>query len=149
MAAGDYGVAPIPFEDPVPPGGKHVNSMVAGINLAVFANTRHKEAALKFVQFMTSDTEQTTLNKAYSSLPTVQGAYGDPAFQTDTVAVLKQELATTAAPLPQVPQESQYETLVGTLMKNLFADAAGGKRITSDYVRSKLSEASQQVKAGG
>jgi multiple sugar transport system substrate-binding protein len=54
-------------------------------------------------------------------------------------------LSTTAAPLPQVPEESQFETLVGTAMKELFADAANGKAITDDAVRQKLSQAQQQV----
>src|SRR6266508_3624072 len=63
MKPDDYGVAPIPFEAPAPPGGRHVNSMVAGINLAVFANTEHKDAALQFVKFMTSEAEQIALNK--------------------------------------------------------------------------------------
>jgi len=149
MSPGDYGVAPIPFEDPVPSGGKHINSMVAGINLAVFANTKHKDAALKFVKFMTSDAEQIALNKTYGSMPTVQSGYSDPAFQTDQVKTFQQVLATTAAPLPAVPEESQFETLVGTVMKTLFADAASGKPITSAGIKSKLSAANQQVKAGG
>jgi multiple sugar transport system substrate-binding protein len=54
-------------------------------------------------------------------------------------------LRTTAAPLPQVPEESQFETLVGTAMKELFADAANGKAITDDAVLQKLSQAQQQV----
>jgi multiple sugar transport system substrate-binding protein len=149
MSADDYGVAPVPFEDPVPAGGKHVNSMVAGINLAVFANTKHKDAALKFVKFMTSDAEQVTLNKTYTSLPTVSSAYTDAAFQTSSVKILQQILASTAAPLPAVPEEGQFETLVGGVMKELFADAASGKPITDDAIKSKLTAANKQVKVGG
>ena len=149
MTADDYGVAPIPFEEPVPAGGKHVNSMVAGINLAVFQNTKNKDAALKFVKFMTSDAEQIALNKTYGSMPTVQSAYSDAAFKTDEVKVFQQILATTAAPLPAVPEESQFETLVGTVMKNLFADAASGKPVTAATIKTQLSAANAQVKAGG
>jgi multiple sugar transport system substrate-binding protein len=149
MTPDQYGVAPIPFPASAPAGGKHVDSMVAGINLAVFANTKHQDAALKFVKFMTSDAEQIALNKAYSSLPSVQTAYSDPAFQTPEVNTLKDILANTAAPLPAVPEESQFETLVGTLMKNLFADVASGKAVTSETIKSKLAAANQQVKAGG
>jgi multiple sugar transport system substrate-binding protein len=149
MNPDDYGVVPVPFLDPAPSGGKHVDSMVAGINMAVFANTKHKDAALKFVKFMTSDAEQITLNKTFGALPSVKGAYSDPAFQTDEVKTFQQVLANTAAPLPQVPQESQFETLVGTAMKGMFADAASGKPITDDYIKGKLTAASQQVQAGG
>jgi multiple sugar transport system substrate-binding protein len=149
MTPDQYGVAPVPFESPTPPGGKHVNSMVAGINMSVFANTKHKDAALKFVKFMTSDAEQIILNKAYGSMPTVQGAYSDPAFQTDEVKTFQSVLATTAAPLPAVPEEAQFETLVGTTMKDLFADAASGKPITDADIKAKLAADNQQVKAGG
>jgi multiple sugar transport system substrate-binding protein len=149
MSADDYGVAPVPFEVPVPAGGKHIDSMVAGINMAVFANTKHKAAALQFVKFMTSDAEQVTLNKAYSSLPTVTGAYSDPTFQTPTVKTFQGILSTTAAAMPEVAAESQFETLVGAMLKNLFADAASGKTITDAEISSQLAAASQQVKAGG
>jgi multiple sugar transport system substrate-binding protein len=149
MTADQYGVAPVPFLNPAPQGGKHIDSMVAGINLAVFGNTKHKAAALQFVKFMTSDAEQVILNKTYSSLPTVQGAYSDPAFQTPTVKTFQQILSTTAAAMPEVPAESQFETLVGAVIKGLFAEAATGKTITADEIKAKLTAAEQQVKAGG
>jgi multiple sugar transport system substrate-binding protein len=149
MSPDDYAVAPVPFEQPTPPGGKHVNSMVAGINLAVFANTKHKDAALKFVKFMVSDDEQRTLNKTYGSMPTVQSAYTDAAFQTPQVKVFQDTLANSAAPLPAVPEESQFETLVGAAVKDLFADAASGKPLTDDAIKAKLTAANQQVHAGG
>jgi multiple sugar transport system substrate-binding protein len=149
MSPDDYGLAPIPFESPVPANGKHIDSMVAGINLAVFGNTKHKDAALQFVKFMESDAEQVTLNKTYSSLPTVTGAYTDAAFQTPTVKTFQQILSTTAAPMPEVPQESQFETLVGGVLKQLFADAASGKPVTTDSIKALLTSANQQVTAGG
>jgi multiple sugar transport system substrate-binding protein len=145
MGPDEYGVAPVPFLASPPSGGKHVNSMVAGINIAVFKHTRNRDAALRFVKFMTSDAEQVILNRTYGSLPSVKSVAGDPAFAAPEQKALQQVLASTAAPLPQVPEESQFETLVGTAMKELFADAAGGKAVTEDQVRQKLSQAQQQV----
>ncbi|MFC7387585.1 ABC transporter substrate-binding protein [Sphaerisporangium rhizosphaerae] len=147
MSEDDIGLAPIPLPDPSA-GGKQVNGMVAGINLSVFNFTKDKDSALKFVKFMTSPEEQKLLNKTYGSLPTVTDGYDDPAFQTDTIKTFQQILATTAAPLPQVPEESQFETLVGTAMNQLWADAAGGKPITDDSVKAKLTQANQQVQPG-
>ena len=46
MNAADIGVAPLPLPSPMPPGGKAVTSMVAGINLAIFKNTKNLSAAL-------------------------------------------------------------------------------------------------------
>jgi multiple sugar transport system substrate-binding protein len=141
MKAADIGVVPVP----VPAGGKKITSMVAGINLAVFKNTKHKDAALKFVKFMTSTPEQEILNKTYGSLPTVADAYSNPAFQTPAVKTFKDILATSAAPMPAVPQESQFETLIGTAMKNMFADAATGKTVSADKISSQLKAAQQQL----
>ncbi|MBB2740642.1 UNVERIFIED_ORG: multiple sugar transport system substrate-binding protein [Microbispora rosea subsp. rosea] len=140
----DYGLAPIPLPDPSQ-GGKQVNAMVAGINLAVFKTAANKDGALKFAQFMTSKQTQQNLNKAYGSLPTVTDAYDDPAFESETIKTFQQILSSTAAPLPQVAQESQFETLVGNAMNQLFADAASGKPVTEEAVKAKLTEANQQM----
>jgi multiple sugar transport system substrate-binding protein len=145
MNAADIGVAALPLPSPTPDGGKKVTSMVAGINLAVFNNTKHKNAALKFVKFMTSTPEQQLLNKTYGSLPSVSDAYSDPAFQTADVQTFKSILSNSAAPLPAVAQESQFETLVGTAMKNMFADAASGKTVSSDDIKKQLDAAQQQL----
>jgi multiple sugar transport system substrate-binding protein len=145
MNAADIGVVPVPLPDPLPAGGKKVTSMVAGINLAVFKNTSHKDAALKFVKFMTSTPEQEALNKTYGSLPTVADAYSNPAFQTPAVTTFKNILATSAAPMPAVAQESQFETLIGTAMKNMFADAATGKTVSAGEISSQLKAAQQQL----
>jgi multiple sugar transport system substrate-binding protein len=148
MTEDDYGLAPIPLPDPAQ-GGKQVNGMVAGINLAIFKSSKNQDAALQFVKFMTSKETQQTLNKTYGSLPTVTDAYDDPAFQTPMIKTFQEILGTTAAPLPQVAEESQFETLVGTAMNKMFADAASGTAITDEYVKSKLTDANEQMQAGG
>ncbi|GAA3389593.1 ABC transporter substrate-binding protein [Cryptosporangium minutisporangium] len=146
MKPEDWGVAPVPFLASPPAGGKKVNSMVAGINIAIFKHSKNQEGALDFVKFMTSDEEQIQLNKTYGSLPSVTTVGDDPAFAKPEQKNTQQTLVTTAAPLPQVPEESQFETLVGTLMKDLFADAARGKAPTEDQIRDKLKQAQEQVK---
>lgn len=148
MKKGDYGIAPVPFPAAPPTGGKHVDSIVGGINLAVFANTKNKDAALKFVKFMTSKQTQIDLNKSFGSLPSVSDAYGDPAFQTDAAKVYQNVLATSAAPMPAIPQISQFQTLVGAVVKNLFADAASGQQITDQLVAGQLDQAQQKLQAG-
>ncbi|WP_406511646.1 sugar ABC transporter substrate-binding protein [Streptomyces sp. NBC_00161] len=145
MKEGDWGVAPVPVPAGVPGAGRNTNSMVAGINLAVFKNTDNIDGSLKFVQFMTSDEEQKILNKTYGSVPPVKAAQNDPAFATDDLSVLRTTLGTSAAPLPQVPQESQFETAVGTAVKELFADAAAGRPVTTESVKAKLTKAQQQM----
>ena len=145
MNAADIGVAPVPLPSPMPTGGKNVTSMVAGINLAVFKDTKNMSAALKFVKFMTSTPEQESLNATYGSLPTVSAAYSDPAFNTPAVSTFRSILSTTAAPMPEVPQESNFETTVGTAIIHLYTDAATGKTVTSAMIGQALAAAQQQL----
>jgi multiple sugar transport system substrate-binding protein len=141
----DWGVVPAPVQSGRPGTGEATNSMVAGINMSVFKNTDNLDGALEFVKFMTSDEEQKILNKAYGSIPPVKSAQQDAAFAAPAVAVLRDTLATSAAALPQVPEESQFETVVGTAVKDLFADAAAGRPVTTESVRAKLEKAQQQM----
>jgi multiple sugar transport system substrate-binding protein len=145
MSSADIGVAPVPLPSPMPAGGKNVTSMVAGINLAVFKDTKNLPAALKFVKFMTSTPEQESLNQTYGSLPTVSSAYTDPAFHTPAVTTFRSILSTTAQPMPEVAQESNFETAVGTAIIHLYANAATGKTVTSASIAQALSLAQQQL----
>jgi len=147
MSDSSYGIAPVPVQSGTPGTGTQVNSMVAGINLAVFKNTDNLDGATKFVKFMTGDAEQKVLNTAYSSIPPVKAAQTDSTFNSPSNAVLKDTLAKSAAALPQVADESQFETAVGTAVKDLFADAAAGRAVTTDSVKAKLEKAQQQMPA--
>ncbi|MCD0453417.1 sugar ABC transporter substrate-binding protein [Actinocorallia sp. API 0066] len=148
MNMDDLGVAPIPLPANPPAGHRKVTSFVAGINLAVFENSKNREGALEFVKFLTSTPAQVELNKTYGSLPVVNDAYSDPAFQGADVKVFQDTLSNTAEPMPQVPQESQFETLVGTAMKEMFADVAAGKPVDPASIKSKLVQADEQLAAG-
>ena len=145
IPASDIGVAPLPLPSPMPPGGKKVTSMVAGINIAIFKDTKNLTAAKEFVKFMTSTPEQESLNATYGSLPTVSPAYSDPAFNTPAVNTFRSILNTTAAPMPAVPAESQFETAVGTAIIHLYASAATGTTVTASMIGQALSQAQQQL----
>ncbi|GGT06077.1 extracellular solute-binding protein [Streptomyces chromofuscus] len=145
MKEDEWGVAPAPVQSGEPGTGTNTNSMVAGINMAVFKNTDNIDGATEFVKFMTSDAEQKILNKAYGSIPPVKAAQSDPAFNSPATAVLRDTLATSATALPQVPDESQFETAVGTAVKELFADAAAGRPVTTESVKAALAKAQQQM----
>ncbi|WP_372351603.1 sugar ABC transporter substrate-binding protein [Streptomyces sp. KL116D] len=145
MKDDEWGVVPAPVQSGAPGQGQNVNSMVAGINIAVFKNSKNLDGATKFVKFMTSDEESKLLNKTYGSIPPVKAAQEDPAFNAQSTGVLKETLAKSAAPLPQVADESQFETAVGTAVKELFADAAAGKPVTTESVKAALTKAQQSM----
>jgi len=145
MKADAYGVAPVPVQSGVPGPGDNIDSMVAGINIAVFKNSGNLGGALKFVKFMTSNAEQEKLNQEYGSIPPVSAALQNPAFATPELTVLRNALATSAKALPQVPAESQFETQVAGAMKSLFAGAATGKPVTTQAVQQQLASAQAQM----
>lgn len=147
MNPDDYGVAPVPVQSGTPGQGTNIDTMVAGINMAVFKNSKNMDGAMKFVSFMTSDAEQKTLNSDYGSIPAVKTALADPAFANPELTVLRNALTTSAAALPQVPKESQFEQAIGTAMKDLFADAAAGRPVTLESVRARLLKAQQQMQS--
>lgn len=147
MKPSDFGIAQVPVFNPLPPGGKPIESHVAGINISIFKDTQHKAAALEFVKFMTSTAEQVKLNKLYTSLPVVKGAYSDPAFNTPAMRTFETILAQHAAPMPLIPQEGQMETVMGGAVKQLLATAASGKSMTTSDIEAQLSSANQTMKA--
>ncbi|GAA2086146.1 sugar ABC transporter substrate-binding protein [Streptomyces albiaxialis] len=145
MKTSEYGLAPVPLQSAKPPAGRKVTSMVAGINLAVFKNTDNTDGALKFVKFMTSTAEQKVLTRAYGALsPNLEAQKAAPRDPDEKI--MREVLADSAAPLPQVPNESQFETLVGTAMKEMFADAAAGRTVSTASVKERLTKAQQQMR---
>lgn len=144
MSSSAYGVAPIPVQSGTPGQGDNVDSMVAGINIAIYKNTKHLAAAEKFVNFMTSQSTQLSLDKSYGSIATISSALSNPEFSTPELSVLRNVLSTSASAMPQVAGESQFETLVGTAIKNLFADAVNGP-VSAQTVQHQLSSAQQQM----
>ncbi|HEY3869519.1 MAG TPA: sugar ABC transporter substrate-binding protein [Actinocrinis sp.] len=149
MSPSQYGVVPVPFPATAPPGGKHVDSIVAGINMCIFGDTKNLTGAEEFVKFMTGKSVQIELNKAYGSMPSVKDAYTDPAFTTPADQMFQGVLGSTAISMPEIAQESEFETVIGAVMKNLFADAAQGQAITSSLVAAQLDQAQQQMQAAG
>jgi ABC-type glycerol-3-phosphate transport system substrate-binding protein len=144
MSPSQYGIAPVPVQSGVPGQGTSVDSMVAGINMAIFKNTHNLAAAEKFVQFMTSPAEQTVLCKEYGCIPPVSAAQSDAAFSTPELTVIKGVIANSAVALPQVAGESQFEQLVGAALKALFADAVNGP-VSAQTVEQQLASAQAQM----
>jgi multiple sugar transport system substrate-binding protein len=149
MKPTDYGVVAIPAPDPLPPGGKDVASFVAGINISIFKNTKHKDAALAFVKFMTSPEEQQILDKPFTALPVVKGApvvFTDNKDEADT---FQQILATKSVPLPLIPAESAFETNVGNAVAALIAQSATGHKVTTADIKAAMQSAQQKMATAG
>jgi multiple sugar transport system substrate-binding protein len=145
MATGAYGVVAIP----APAGGKNVSSGIQGINLSIFKNTKNKDAALKFVKFMTSAATQGVLGKPYASIPVLKGVA--PTF-TDDAAIAKtfSDIYNNASkPYPLVPLEGAFETNVGNAVNNLFATIATKGSVSTSDIKAALQTAQDKTSAAG
>jgi multiple sugar transport system substrate-binding protein len=141
-----YGVAPVPvFEGSSDP----IMTHVAGINVSVFENSEHKDAALAFVKFLTATEQQVALNQDFGSLPVVTEAQSDPAFSDPNLKTFNDILANNAAPMPEIPQEGQMEQFVGSAMKGLIATAASKGSVSAEQVKAALTDANEKMAAAG
>ncbi|GAA4661193.1 sugar ABC transporter substrate-binding protein [Arthrobacter cryoconiti] len=140
-----YGVVAFP----APKGGKQIATMVAGINMSIFKNTKNKDAALQFVKFMTSEATQGTLDKSFAALPVLNGV--TPSF-TDNAAEAKtfsDIYSNKSKPLPLVAAEDQFESTVGKAMNQMFATIASGGTVSKADIKAALTTAQQAVEAAG
>ena len=145
MKTSDYGVVAIP----APSGKKDTASFVAGINMSIFKNTKHQDAALKFVKFMTSPAEQKILDVPFAALPVNAGATPNFTKNAAEAKTFQNILAERAVPLPLVADESQFETNVGNAVNQLIAQAATGKAPTSSDIKAALQQAQDKMASAG
>lgn len=142
----EYGVVAIP----APTGAaKDTASFVAGINLSIFKNTKNKDGALKFVNFMTSEDEQKIFDKPFAALPVLKGVTPNFTDNTQEAKTFQDILNTKAVPLPLVPNEAAYETNVGNAVVQLTAQAATGKTPSDDDIKAALQKAQDTMAAAG
>lgn len=143
MAEDAFGVVAYPS----PAGATEVATMVAGINMSIFKNTKNKDAALEFVKFMTSEATQATLDKPFAALPVLAGV--TPSF-TDNAELAKtfsDIYENKSKPLPLVPAEDQFESTVGKAMNQMFATVASGGTVSKADIKAALTTAQQAVEA--
>jgi multiple sugar transport system substrate-binding protein len=145
MSTSQFGVVPIPAPSPLPQGGDDLASFVAGTNIAIFKNTQHLTAALKFVNFMTSKSEQEILDKEYQLLPVLKGAQlnflNSPTMAQTFTNILDNE----AAPLPVEANTEAYQQTVGAQMVTLFGKAATGTKLSASDIEAALQAAQDQM----
>jgi multiple sugar transport system substrate-binding protein len=147
MSPSAYASAPMPEPSPIPAGGKALQTFPAGINLAVPASTKHRDAALALVKYLTSPSAQTTVNHTYGTFPPVLAAQHTSTFSTPVYKTLEGSYNNHAAPLPQVASESTMETDLGGAITHLIAQAATGQTLSTSQVQAALSAAQDQLNA--
>ena len=87
-----YAVAPMPVK-------KSSSSFVGGSDFVVFKNSKQRDTAWKFVQFLADPKTQVKWYQQSTDLPSVESAWQDPAISSDKkLAVFGEQLKTAQAP---------------------------------------------------
>jgi multiple sugar transport system substrate-binding protein len=108
---GKWAIAPMPKK-------VSATSFVGGSNLVVYKDSKNKDLAWKFVQYLTDPTTQVAWYADVADLPAIQSAWDDPALKGDAnVAMFGAQLKDTQAQ-PSTSTWSELATaLNGTLEK--------------------------------
>ncbi|MFL6153065.1 MAG: sugar ABC transporter substrate-binding protein [Ornithinibacter sp.] len=106
------------------PADKMSSSFVGGSNLAVFKNTKNRDSAWKFVQWLSDPKTQAKWYGMSTDLPSVKSAWQDPALSADKkLAVFGKQLETAQAP-PSFPTWEQVVTSFDTEMEKVTKTGA-------------------------
>lgn len=143
MLQADFGVVPYPGPTGSP---SHVASHVAGINISVMKNTKHKEAALKLVNYLTSTKVQELLGKPFCSIPVLKDGKATFTEVKEEIDVFSDVYQNRSKPLPLVPAEDQFESNVGKAMNNMFAKIATGGTVSKDDVKQAMQTAQDAIR---
>jgi multiple sugar transport system substrate-binding protein len=94
------------------PTKESATSFVGGSNLAVFKNTQNRDAAWKFVEFLSQEQTQIEWYKLTTDLPAVQSAWNDPSLTADAkLAKFGEQLQSAVAP----PSVATWEQVSASL----------------------------------
>ncbi|MFF5296289.1 sugar ABC transporter substrate-binding protein [Paractinoplanes globisporus] len=103
----DFTVAPMPT-------GKSSTSFIGGSNIAVFKDAKNRDAAWKFLAWLSKPDVQVKWYQTVSDLPAVQSAWTDPALTGDKILkVFGEQLKSAKAP-PPYPTWEQVSAVLDT-----------------------------------
>jgi multiple sugar transport system substrate-binding protein len=94
-------------------------SFLGGGNLVVYKDSKNKDLAWKFVQYMTDPATQVEWYKEVTDLPAVTAAWDDPTLKDDpNVALFGEQLKDTKAP-PAIPTWSEISAAINSTLEKM------------------------------
>ncbi len=99
----EWMTAPLPTMDSISPG----TSLPLGTSLVVFKNSKHKEAAWKLIEFLSSVEQSIEFYKITGNLPPCQSAWKDSALASNKYIKAFYQQLQRVDPLPQIPEWEQ------------------------------------------
>jgi multiple sugar transport system substrate-binding protein len=131
-------------EWPAGPGGQY--SFVGGSQLGVLNECPHPEAAVQFVQFLTSQESVVPYTTRAGFLPARIEAQQNETFNTPAYQVFQNAAEKGKVP-PAIPQWGAVENVLRTALEGVWEDvqASGNTPISEEAVRARLDAAAQSV----
>lgn len=94
-------------------------SFIGGGNLVVYKDSKNKDLAWKFVQYLTDPKTQVDWYEDVTDLPAVQAAWDDPALKSDpNVAAFGEQLKSTQAQ-PAIPTWSEVSDALNSTLEKM------------------------------
>ncbi|GMO00858.1 sugar ABC transporter substrate-binding protein [Parageobacillus thermoglucosidasius] len=104
-------------------------SALGGSNLSVFQYTKHKDASLKFVAFMSKPETQLKWMKMTNSLPAAKEAWKDKSLQEDPLYRTFGQQMEASQPMPMI---KQWEEIAQTYLKSFEKIYRGGADVQKE-----------------
>ncbi|XJZ27750.1 sugar ABC transporter substrate-binding protein [Bacillota bacterium Lsc_1132] len=108
-------------------------SALGGSDLSIFQFTKHKDAALKFVAYMSKPETQLEWMKLVNALPANKKAWEDPSLQNDPMLKVFGEQMKNAQPMPGI---TKFENIAQTFLKSneqIFRGGADVQKTMDDF----------------
>ncbi len=113
------------------PAGDEEASFIGGANLAVFKDAENRDAAWKFVEWLSQPEVQVEWYAAVNDLPSVQAAWDDPAIADDEyLTVFGEQLETAVAP-PSIPTWEEVASVIDTELERLAKSGADPQEVAT------------------
>ena len=113
------------------PAGAQAASFIGGANLAVFKDAENRDAAWKFVAWLSQPEVQVEWYKAVNDLPSVAAAWDDPSIAEDEyLSVFGVQLETAVAP-PSIPTWEEVASVIDTELERLCKSGADPQEVAT------------------
>ena len=120
----NVGLAPLPA-------GAQQASFIGGANLGVFKDAQNRDAAWKFVEWLSRPEVQVEWYKTANDLPSVGNAWDDPSIAGDEyLSVFGEQLKTAVAP-PSIPTWEEVASVIDTQLELLTKSGADPQEIAT------------------
>ncbi|NMR20694.1 sugar ABC transporter substrate-binding protein [Cellulomonas fimi] len=113
------------------PSGAEQASFIGGANLAVFKDAENRDAAWKFVEWLTRPEIQVQWYETVTDLPSVASAWEDPAIADDQyLGVFGEQLDSAVAP-PSIPTWEEVASVIDTELERLTKAGADPQEVST------------------